>query len=336
MAVTAGCPQAGAPVVVAVVVTFDRPALLRRCLAALHAQTRQPDVILVVDDASPGTGTAEAVAGFPGVRHIRHTRNHGGAAAYCTGIELACAAGAGLVWLMDDDGMPAHGECLERLMTLAEAGAGIAGPLVLDEEDPRRLAFPIRLDGRTRFLEAELAGVERVERFAHLFNGALMRAEVFTAIGLPDPRFVGRGDEVEFMHRAVRAGIAVRIGTAARFLHPGSAPEIHPILFGAFYAVVPTGARKRHIQFRNRGHIFRAYGMWAFLLADIIRYASHFLLRRRPDLPGFGHWLAATAEGWRGGFMQAPPPVREYMRLMPAAAALPLGTGERELPGVSP
>jgi rhamnopyranosyl-N-acetylglucosaminyl-diphospho-decaprenol beta-1,3/1,4-galactofuranosyltransferase len=309
--------QEPARTVVAVVVTHDRAALLRRCLQALRAQRRAPDAVVVVDDASPGPDTAAAVAASPGVRHLRHAANRGGAAAYRTGIEAALAAGADLVWLMDDDARPAHAGCLERLIALAEAGTGIAAPLVLDGDDPERLAFPIRLAGRTRFRVAELGAATRVEGFAHLFNGALVRSEVFGAVGLPDPRFVGRGDEVEFMLRALRAGVAVRIDTAARFLHPGSRPEIHPILFGAFYATVPLTEAKRRLQFRNRGHIFRAYGMWHYLAADVVRYGCHYLLRSRPDPLGFWRWLTATAAGWGGGFMRASGPPRDYV--LPAA-----------------
>ncbi len=307
--------KASAPTIIAVVVTYDRPALLRRCLTALQAQRRPPDAIIVVDDASPAPDTAAAISCFRGVRHLRHVVNRGGAAAYRTGIEAALAAGADFVWLMDDDGLPAEDTCLDRLVTRAEFGVGIAAPLVLDRENPARLAFPIRVAGRTRFIAEEVSDQPRIPDFAHLFNGALVRAEVFATAGLPDPRFVCRGDEVEFMLRARRSGFEVCIETTARFLHPGSQPEIHPILSGAFYATVPTTEAKRHHQFRNRGYIFRAYGMWAFLFADMLRYGCHYLLRRRPDPAAFGRWLSATAEGWRGAFLKAPPSDRTYVEL---------------------
>jgi rhamnopyranosyl-N-acetylglucosaminyl-diphospho-decaprenol beta-1,3/1,4-galactofuranosyltransferase len=315
---------------VAVVITYDRALLLRRCLISLHAQSRQPDAIIVVDDASPGLATAAAIATFPGVRHVRHATNCGGAAAYCTGVEVALADGADLVWMMDDDALPADEDCLERLVALAEAGAGLAAPLVLDHEDPERLAFPIRLAGRTRFLAKDLDGATSIEGFAHLFNGALIRAETFGAIGLPDPRFISRGDEVEFLLRALRAGIVVRIDIGTRFLHPSARPEIHPILLGRFYATVPLTATKRRVQFRNRGYIFRTYGMWHYLTADIIRYGCHYLARRRPDLLGFAHWLAATAEGWVGGFMRTPAPQRSHTVLDTSA-----DRGERRDPAWS-
>ncbi len=40
--------------------------------------------------------------------------------------------------------------CLKRLTTLVEAGTGIAAPLVLGDEGPGRLAFPIRLGSMSR------------------------------------------------------------------------------------------------------------------------------------------------------------------------------------------
>jgi rhamnopyranosyl-N-acetylglucosaminyl-diphospho-decaprenol beta-1,3/1,4-galactofuranosyltransferase len=264
-----------------------------------------------VDDASPGSETAAVVAAFPRVSYVRHLSNCGGAAAYRTGVEVALSVGADVVWLMDDDARPAGTDCLERLVSSTEVGTGVAAPLVLDEDDPERLAFPIRRGGRTRFRAAEFDAVKYVEGFAHLFNGVLVRTEVFRTIGLPDPRFVCRGDEVEFMLRARRAGITVRIDTKARFLHPSSRPEIHPILFGLFYATLPLTEAKRKLQFRNRGYIFRAYGMWHYLLADIVRYGCHFLFRWHPDPLGFWRWLAATASGWGGRFMRSPPPERD-------------------------
>ena len=55
--------------------------------------------------------------------------------------------GADLVWLMDDDGLP-DPDCLELL--LEPADLDFWGPVVVDEEDPDRLVFPIRLPGGTR------------------------------------------------------------------------------------------------------------------------------------------------------------------------------------------
>lgn len=313
----AGVLAAGIGTVVAVVVTHDRPQLLRRCLQAIVAQQRPPELILVVDNPGAVTGVAEVVAGFPQVRHLRLPVNVGGAGGYRIGIDRALAEGAGAVWLMDDDGHPADAQCLQRLVATAEQGCGLVAPLVLDIADSHRLAFPIRQRGRRHQLRCEAEAVPRIDGFAHLFNGALVRRETFARIGLPDARYVIRGDEVEFLQRALRAGIRVCIDTGCHFLHPSSRGEIEPILFGLFYAVEPGSRAKRYYQFRNRGRIFLAYGLWHLLLADILRYGCLYLVNRR-DPRGFLRWLAATAAGWRGAFLQQPWQETDAMPMPPA------------------
>jgi len=289
--------------VVCVIVTHDRPACLRACLSAVSRQVRPPGTILVIDNGS-GDETADVMVEFAHARHLRLEVNAGGAAGFSTGIRAALAHGAEQVWLMDDDGRPENPSCLERLLDRVADGAELVGPLVLDEDRPDRLAFPVRLDGRTVFDAASVVRHGAIRGFAHLFNGALIQARVFVRIGLPDPRFFIRGDEVDFLYRARLAGIRIVLDPAARFLHPGSAAEIHPILFGLFYAVVPASPAKQSYLFRNRAFIFRRYRMWMFLAADVVRYASFFLLNRRGDFCGLLRWMRLTASGLSGRFMQ--------------------------------
>jgi len=178
--------------------------------------------------------------------------------------------------------------------------AALVGPLVIDAEEPGRLSFPVRIAGRTLFDVDSVVRHCPVPGFAHLFIGA----GLFRRIGLPDPRFFIRGDEVEFLFRARRAGARIVLDPAARFLHPGSQAEIHPILLGRFYAVVPQEKGKQFYQFRNRGYIFSQYGMWAWLAADVVRYGYYFMITRRADGAGLARWAAATTSGIRGGFMR--------------------------------
>ena len=291
--------------VAAVVVTRDRPALLDACLHAIRSQSRPPCTTIVVDNAS-GPATAGVLRAHAGVRTLRMVRNVGGAGGFWAGIAYALHSGADWLWLMDDDGRPARADCLLRLLATAQAhGADMVGALVVDVDTPARLSFPIRIRGRTVFDVQTIMGHGPVPGFAHLFNGTLVHARLFRLIGLPDPRFLIRGDEVEFLFRARRAGARIVLDPAAAFLHPGSMPEIHPILGGRFYAVVPATAAKQYLQFRNRGYIFRRYGMWLWLLADVVRYGCHFLGRGDPR--GFATWAAAMLCGVRGRFMRDAP-----------------------------
>jgi rhamnopyranosyl-N-acetylglucosaminyl-diphospho-decaprenol beta-1,3/1,4-galactofuranosyltransferase len=118
----AGLDPGGQPRVVAVVVTWNRRDLLLESLAAVLAQTRPPDAVIAVDNASTD-GTADAVrAGFPAVRLATLAQNTGGAGGFAYGLALALADGADLVWLMDDDTVPEPG-ALRALL-----GAGPGGP----------------------------------------------------------------------------------------------------------------------------------------------------------------------------------------------------------------
>jgi len=297
-------PSASASRVVAVIVTRDRPALLRQCLDAVLDQARPPDAVVVVDNASQDA-TREALGHYPAVDCVRLARNTGGAGGFGAGIQRALDAGAEWLWLMDDDGRPDGPHCLDALLATAAAHrAELVGPLVVDVDARRRLSFPVRIAGRTLFDVDALVRHGPVPGFAHLFNGALIRAGLFRRIGLPDARFFIRGDEVEFLFRARRAGARVVLDTAAHFLHPGSQPDIHPILGGRFYAVVPQEAAKQFYQFRNRGYIFSRYGMWGWLAADLVRYGCYFLISRRADVTGLARWAAATGCGIRGRFMR--------------------------------
>ena len=302
----AGIEPAETPSCVAVVVTHDRAALLASCLAAIFAQTRPPDAIVVVDNAS-GPETAALLGAFhPAVRHLRLERNMGAAYAFRLGIVTALADGAGSIWMMDDDGAANDPHCLEHLLhTATEQRLGLVAPLIVDEAQPERLAFPLRLRGRTRFSAAEARAHGPVHGFAHLFNGALVRAEAFRVAGLPDPRLVMRGDEVEFLLRLRRRRVRVMLDTGAQFSHPGSEPEIHPVAWGWFYAVVPASTRKQFYTFRNRAFIFSRYGMWHYLLVDLARYGLHYLARRRPDAAGYRRWLRLTIHGLRGDWLRA-------------------------------
>ena len=102
-------PGGGPPRVVAVVVTYNRRDLLTEALSAVLAQSRAPDAVLVIDNASTD-GTTEMVrARFPSVRLATARRNTGGAGGFAYGLALALADAADLVWLMDDDTVPEPG-----------------------------------------------------------------------------------------------------------------------------------------------------------------------------------------------------------------------------------
>lgn len=92
--------------VAAVVVTFNRIALVMKCLSALQTQTIPCDILLV-DNASTD-GKAQEVHKLLGeqVQYRNTGTNLGGAGGFHYGMCWAIEAGYDYVWVMDDDCAP--------------------------------------------------------------------------------------------------------------------------------------------------------------------------------------------------------------------------------------
>lgn len=90
-------PPSQAPTLAILICTFNRPAVLRRCLASIAAGSAQPDEVLVSDDGDSQAGTV--CAAFPGVRHVTGPRR-----GLCANRNAAIRqASSDFVSLLDDD-----------------------------------------------------------------------------------------------------------------------------------------------------------------------------------------------------------------------------------------
>lgn len=288
--------------VVAVVVTRHRTELLAKSLAALAAQTRPPDHVVVVDNG-PEQPAGPVVADCPiPSTYLLSERNLGGAGGFALGMLHALALGADWVWCADDDGRPADSSVLATLLeTARQHGLAEVSPMVTDEADPERLAFPLRRGLRWRRRLSDFAGIEVLPRYASLFNGALFRADTLDAVGVPDYRLFFRGDETEIHRRLLRAGLPFGTCVRAAYVHPEGTTEFEPILGGRLSAQYPGNEVKRFFTYRNRGYLMAQPGMrWLFPL-ELIRFSWFFLVSRR-DLAGWREWLRLTTAGRRERF----------------------------------
>src|SRR4051812_38759238 len=100
--------------VCAIVVTYNRVALLGDCLDHLRAQSRPADRVLVVDNASTDD-TPQLLAARDDVEVLRLEENGGGAGGVPRGREHAPGGGQAGFWLLDDD-TRAEGGCLRALL----------------------------------------------------------------------------------------------------------------------------------------------------------------------------------------------------------------------------
>lgn len=190
--------------VAAVVVTFNRKALLAECLHALLAQTRPVDAIYVIDQASTdGTQVMMEESGFlqkPQILYHYSATNTGGAGGFHRGMQLAHAAGYDWVWLMDDDAI-ATPEALSHLLQYR------AVPRVIAVANKK-----IRLDGSVDIshfrvceeLKYEISQL-KILSFSS-FVGLMVNRKVIEMIGLPKAEFFYMYDDNEYCRRLCLVG----------------------------------------------------------------------------------------------------------------------------------
>lgn len=214
--------------ILAAIVTHNRCNLLQRCLNHVEAQTRKPEGVLVVNNAS--TDGTEAMLMVRGIRFISQD-NVGSAGGWHRCIEVALEEDYDAVWLMDDDGYP-HSQALETLVKAWLPGVACMSSVVLKEKDPKAFVFPFPVldaEGQPVLLgyprklqyvqELEPLVKEGVYPFAHFFNGALINLAAVRQVGNVDRDFFMFGDEVDYFFRLRRYG-PVYSNLNALHMHP--------------------------------------------------------------------------------------------------------------------
>ena len=210
--------------VCAVVLTFNRKALLAGCLRALLGQTTTPDHVIVVDNASTdGTQEALAAAGLlERVEYARLERNLGSSGGFHRGVARAREGDWDWVWIMDDDCEPLP-DALERLLSSPAAddpANAVLAPAVLDgdgtiEARVQRGFFKGRLRPLPR--EAYVTGATPEVDYVS-FVGMLVRGSCVRASEPPKADFFIWGDDLEYSIRLRRCG-AIRVVADASIVH---------------------------------------------------------------------------------------------------------------------
>ncbi|MCB1272788.1 MAG: glycosyltransferase [Leucobacter sp.] len=205
--------------VTAVMVAYNRRELLGEALAALAAQSRPVDRLIVVDNASDdGSGefAAEQLAagGDWGerARLIRLGENTGGAGGFAVGIAAAVAdPDVDWVWVMDDDTVPgpdalagalaAH----ERYRETGQDDLAVMGSRVVwVDGDDHPMNTPKAKIGASAAERERAAAVGGMEIRSISFVSAFLRAARVRELGLPIADYFLWNDDFEFSARLLR------------------------------------------------------------------------------------------------------------------------------------
>jgi len=269
--------------VCAVIVTYNRPKLLSRCLAAILGQTMKPASVLVVDNCSQVPATEALREYTKDVQIFRLNENTGGAGGFHVGLAEAFRQGFDAAWLMDDDGTPSE-DCLATLVeTVGRTDLQLCNPLVIDEDSPEKLVFGLGYSGRVlRSAQEALANADSdglIRGAINPFNGTLVTRECYERLGDIKFECFIWGDEEEYFERARSRNVAMATVVHAKFQHPASRGTT--VQFGLRKLELKLCPPDRsHYYFRNYG--FNKFNYRGFLVAAYhgLNYLT-FLLKSR-------------------------------------------------------
>jgi len=223
---TKGYPSPADPLVLAVVVNWNRGEDTQECLRSLEQQTYPRVGIIVVDNGSEDGSPESIQRNFPGVELIRLSRNTGFAGGFNRGIERALSRGGDCVLILNNDTV-ADRLMVEKLVGNLRPGAGIAFPKIYFYDDPLRLWS---VGARRQFLTLEMTDKaigqldrgqwDEVQERDYVTGCALLvQREVFEKVGLFDERYFAYYEDMDFSFRVREAGWRMLLVPEARLWH---------------------------------------------------------------------------------------------------------------------
>lgn len=231
--------------VTAIFVTMNRCDTARACLEKLAAQTRRPEKVLVINNASTDgtlamlTEMSDRHSGWIVVMNL--VENLGNAGGMEIAMEAAFSSGSEAVWILDDDSWP-EPEALERLVMADVPEKSVRSCRVVDLATGE-LSWPLQVpqDGGWHFLElGDPLPAGKTVRIRRSWLGALISREIYEAVGPVEGRLFLRGEDEDYPRRIENAGFPVFMVKDSLLHHPPAGPMKHWEIAG--YTVVLESA----------------------------------------------------------------------------------------------
>jgi rhamnopyranosyl-N-acetylglucosaminyl-diphospho-decaprenol beta-1,3/1,4-galactofuranosyltransferase len=230
--------------VIAVVVTYNRQALLSECINALRSQTRRPDAIFIVNNGS--TDNTEQWLQSQDDLFFVTQKNVGSSGGFSTGITWAYKQGYSWIWCMDDDGYPKE-DALEKLLENSDDELCLRNCAVIDKADKKTFVWKTQ-----QYKTIDEVNCRVIEGIGHPFNGTMLHRRIVERVGVPKPKLFLWGDETEYYYRIVKQN-RIPVCTISDSIH------YHPATAFSYKQDwdYQTGW-KMYFYIRNRFHIHQA------------------------------------------------------------------------------
>ena len=192
--------------IAAVIVTYNRLPLLKKCLHALLNQTYAGFDVLIIDNASSddtGNYCRRLSEENLRVQYFNTGANLGGAGGFSFGIRTGVEAGYDYLWLMDDDTIPtetALAELLRAADLTGEQFGFLSSYAIWTDGSPAMMNIPATSNKWREEIDCLFENhLFRVETAS--FVSLLLRAKVVQELGLPIKEFFIWADDVEYTLR---------------------------------------------------------------------------------------------------------------------------------------
>ena len=257
----------------AVIVTYNRCAMLQQCIQALCQQTTPCDILIVDNCSTDHTAEYAASLNDSRIRYRRLDKNVGGAGGFNAGMRWAVEEGYSFIWLMDDDCLPAN-NALEELLSADQILAGQYGFLSSSAlwTDGKECRMNRQKISKNYYLHQEKIrhGLVRIDQAT--FISFFLKRETILKAGLPLKEFFIWGDDIEYSRR-----LSVRMGLPG-FL-AGRSTVIHAMEqnTGSDLATDSVDRIPRYrYAYRNENYLYRKEGLKGLIYYNC-RCAYHFL-----------------------------------------------------------
>jgi GT2 family glycosyltransferase len=215
-------PSSAAPSVYCVIVNWNGWHDTSLCLASLVEQDYPNLKIVVVDNGSNDDSVAHIRASFPCATLLQTGANLGFATGTNVGLRHALAAGADLLWLLNNDTISPPDTCSKLVArALAEPSAGIIGSVLYFTHSPSEVQawgggnIDPFLGRSTHFHAPAPLGPKSYLTFA----SALIPRAVLLKVGILYEGFFMYWDDTDLALRVTRAGYTLTIATDTAILH---------------------------------------------------------------------------------------------------------------------
>jgi len=245
----------------AVVVTRNRPALLKRCLAAIDGQTYPAKYLVVIDNASDQPTrdllAAEVARRDTTFHMIRSEENTGGAGGFHIGMRACLSLPCTHLWLMDDDCEPDRKALEELVAAMSIVGEdAVLGGNVFDINgeciNTQSVSQRTGANGLPEYPRYLADGL--IEMGALTFVSFLVPVKLVWKVGLPLKEFFIWGDDHEY---------SLRLGRVTRIYQVGKSRVTHLKYGGESFGVTNESDYNKIWQYRwvyrNRVFIAQKY-----------------------------------------------------------------------------